>query len=191
MRPRAPRQPPPRASYAHRGLGWEAVVDAQHALYEGAGVASIVKNPAPMRPVGKAKNGVFPAVYVAEGPPDYAAMCRGACYLVDAKEHEGRWPLSKLPEHQARRFEKHVRQRGWAGVLLRTDAGIWLLPWERAPGKEGLREAWTRWREGEAARGEASLAPEDCDRIGVRLRSVDWLGTASVLFAEVPVGPPR
>ena len=92
-------------SLANRGRAWEAVIDDQHALYERAGLASCVKNPAPMKPLGKAVKGVFRAVYIAEGPPDYTAMCRGGCYILDAKEHAGaRWPLDKLPDHQAARF---------------------------------------------------------------------------------------
>lgn len=145
-----------------------------------------MKNPAPMKPIGKAKNGVFPAIYVSEGPPDYTVMCRGECYVLDAKEHEGdRWPLSKLPDHQAARFTRHMAQGGWAGVLLRTDAGTWVLPWRRGP-DGGLRPAWERWRAGRAGRGQASLSAADCDAIGIRLRSADWLTAASILFAEAP-----
>lgn len=171
-------------------MGWEAVIDDLHALYEGAGLASIVKNPAPMKPVGKAKKGVFPAVYLGEGPPDYTVVCKGGCYILDAKDHAGtRWPLDKLPDHQAARFGAHTRQGGWAGVLLRLPAGIWLLPWERRAGS-GLRPAWERWRAGAAAHGDASLTPAACDAMGMRLRSADWLTAASILFAEVPLTRP-
>ena len=157
-------------THANRGQSWEAVIDAMHALYEASGRASVIRNPAPMKPLGPGVRGVFRAAYIAEGPPDYSVQAGGVAYLFDAKSAVGsRWGLDNVKDHQAGRFTRHEAQGGVAFVLLRLGRRMWLLPWSR------LSPPWYAWRRGVAGRGGASLTDEWLAVVGVELRSPDWL----------------
>jgi penicillin-binding protein-related factor A (putative recombinase) len=164
----------PLSSTANLGKPFEEALEAMHALYLSGGRAAVTRIPAPMQPVGKAVRGVFPAIYVKRGAPDFHAQVAGASLLFDAKStiDPDRWPLADLPGHQAAAFDRHEAQQGRAFVLLLLGKVVFLLPWS------ALGPRWRRWEEGKAARGEASLTVADCDRLGYRCSWVDWLPTA-------------
>lgn len=163
-------------SLAHRGMAWQGQIDAAHYLYERAGRASCVQNPAPMKPLGKAVRGVFRAVYIAAGPPDYTVQAAGVSFLLEAKsiDNGAVFPLARVEEHQAARMDRHSAQGGHAFVLLRLQGSAWLLPWAT------LGPRWRAWHTtpGRAAPGTASLPMAALDEVGVRLRSADWLDAA-------------
>lgn len=172
--------PKPLSSTANLGKPFEDALEAMHAVYNAGGRAAVTRIPAPMQPVGKAKNGVFPAIYVKRGAPDFHAQVAGHSLLFDAKStiDEDRWPLADLPGHQAGAFDRHEAQRGRAFVLLLLGRVVYLLPWA------ALAPRWHRWDDGKAARGEASLTVADCDRLGFRCAWVNWLPTATVWLAR-------
>ena len=166
-------------SLAHRGMAWQSQIDAAHYLYERAARASCVQNPAPMKPLGKAVRGVFRAVYIAAGPPDYTVQASGVSFLLEAKsiDSDDAFPLARLELHQADRMDRHTAQLGHAFVLLRLKGAPWLLPWAQ------LGPLWRAWHAvqlagGRAKAGTASLDDTALAKVGVRLRSADWLDAA-------------
>ena len=167
------------SSTANLGKPFEEALEAMHALYNAGGRAAVTRIPAPMQPVGKAQRGVFPAIYVKRGAPDFHAQVDGASLLFDAKStiDPDRWPLADLPGHQAAAFDRHEAQRGRAFVLLLLGRAVYLLPWS------ALAPRWRRWNDGKAARGEASVTVADCERLGLRCAWVDWLPTATTWLA--------
>jgi recombination protein U len=169
----------PLSSTANLGKPFEEALEAMHALYNAGGRAAVTRIPAPMQPVGKATRGVFPAIYVKRGAPDFHAQAGGHSLLFDAKStiDPDRWPLADLPGHQAAAFDRHEAQRGRAFVLLLLGRVVYLLPWA------ALAPRYHRWSAGLAARGEASLTVADCDRLGRRCAWVDWLPTATAWLA--------
>lgn len=170
----------PLASTANLGKPFEEALEAMHALYVAGGRAAVTRIPAPMKPIGKAVRGVFPAIYVKRGAPDFHAQVDGHSLLFDAKStiDADRWELKDLPGHQAGAFDRHEAQRGRAFVLLLLGKVVYLLPWA------ALAPRYRRWERGEAARGEASLTVADCDRLGLRCAWVNWLPTATVWLAR-------
>lgn len=169
----------PLSSTANLGKPFEDALEAMHELYNLGNRAAVTRIPAPMKPIGKAVKGVFPAIYVKRGAPDFHAQVAGASLLFDAKStvDTHRWELKDLASHQAAAFDRHEAQRGRAFVLLLLGRAVYLLPWST------LAPRYRRWAAGLAARGEASLTVADCDRLGFRCSWVDWLPTASAWLA--------
>ena len=189
-------------SLANRGMGLQALLDTVHAGYQARGVAAVLPLFPPIEqlagyqplsfksggPRGRRRTAnAFPAVFKGEGPPDYAVVSGGYTLLVDAKDCEAdRWPLSHLPEHQALAFDRHVAQRGHAGILLRTPAGMWYLPWTHTAEAPRLSEWWHRWNAGEAPHGFATMTEAHLDALGCRLRTADWLPAALKIARGAP-----
>lgn len=171
--------PTPLSSHANLGRPFEGALEAIHAAYNNGGRASVTRIPAPMQPIGKAKGGVFPAIYVKRGAPDFHAQVDGSSLLFDAKStiDADRWPFSDLPPHQAAAFDRHERHGGRAFVLLLLGRVVYLLPWSE------IGQRYRRWQAGDAKRGEASLTAEDCERLGYRCAWVDWLPIARTWIA--------
>ena len=175
------------SSLANRGRALESALDTQHAVYEAQGRASVIDIPSRYKVLGRAgkSGGSLIVVPDVSGDPDYHVQAGGVSYLFDAKSCEdGRWPLDKLTQDQAARFDRHVRHGGRAFVLLSLGVERWVLPWLPFAGAEtGLRdrvEGAQAIRAGRGAkpRGWASLGPADCSAIGARVRGFDWLSAA-------------
>ncbi len=164
----------PLSQHANLGKPFEDALEDMHLLYNAGNRAAVTRIPAPMKPIGKAVKGVFPAIYVKRGAPDFHAQVAGASLLFDAKStvDAARWELKDLAAHQAAAFDRHERQGGRAFVLLLLGRVVYLLPWSE------IAQRYRRWQAGDAKRGEASLTVEDCDRLGYRCAWVDWLPTA-------------
>lgn len=184
-------------SHALRGKSWEQTLEDMHALYNQSHRAAVTRNPAPMKLLagaqlltyelrGKRLTGrAYPAVFEAEGPPDYTAQSAGYSFLLDAKETVAeRWDLALLKKHQCDAFDAHVRQRGHAFVLLHLARRMFLLPWLRGPDDDDLRGRWMQHAAGKAAHGWASLSAEQCLLLGAELRTVDWLPVALRMARE-------
>lgn len=174
------RKGPGRASLANRGRDFEDTVEDLHEkVYVPRGVCC-TRTPAPMRilrPAGKP--GQFVAVFEGEGPPDWFVQAYGRSILLELKSiADDRFPLARVEKHQAERMTRHESNGGRAAVLLRLDAGIWLLPWA------GLGPLWTAHhaRTGRAASGTASLGTDVLSVIGIPLDSADWLPAALSLW---------
>lgn len=189
------------SSRANRGRDLEEALAAQHEAYRLRGAARVRKLHPPVKQLGQhqlltyrsgnprtgpvRQSVAFPAVWEDEGPPDYLAVSGGVSMLLDAKDcAAARWPLSALEWHQADAFDDHVRHGHWAGVLLRMERRLFVLPWLRGPDDDDLRGRWVARAAGEAARGEASLTVADCLTIGAACRGYDWLPVA-LGFARV------
>ena len=165
--------------HANRGRAWQLLLEHWHDRYRRECRAVIHPTPPEVRLLTEVSaQGTFRACFRGQGPPDYTGTLApsGRSVSADAKDCAGtRWPLSKLEAHQAKDLEACHLAGGLALVLLRLGRGYrapcWSLPWET------LREWYWRWKEGEAARGQASLGPADCDAIGHRMPEPgDWLG---------------
>jgi len=175
------------SSLANRGRALESALDTQHAVYEAQGRASVIDIPSRYKVLGRAgkSGGSLIVVPDVSGDPDYHVQAGGVSYLFDAKSCEdGRWPLDKLTEDQAARFDRHVKHGGRAFVLLSLGVERWVLPWMRFAGAEtGLWDLWTTSRlvrggSGPKPRGWASVGPAECVAIGARVRGFDWLSAA-------------
>lgn len=179
---------------ANRGRDLEVALDNQHRIYELQRLASVLDIPTRFKPIGRAGKTGGSLIVVPEhsGDPDYHVQSAGVSYLFDAKSTElPRWPLDKLTEDQAARFDRHVEQGGRAFVLLQFATVVvgqparWLLPWLRFAGAEsGLRDRWNAARairagEGKKPLGWASVGVAECRAIGAPVRGFDWLSAAS------------
>lgn len=166
----------PLSATANLGKPFEEALEAMHATYNTGGKASVTRIPAPMQPIGKGVKGVFPAIYVKRGAPDFHAQVAGFSLLFDAKStiQTERWSLADLPAHQAAAFDRHEQQGGKSFVLLLLGSKVYLLPWSN------VGPVWKNRDRGLAKRGEASLTVADCDRLGFSCRWVHWLPTALV-----------
>jgi recombination protein U len=166
---------------ANLGKPFEAKLDVLHKWYNGQGVCSVFRTPPPMRivsalPSTRQKPGPpqFRCEFVGDGPPDYVAQANGVSFMFDAKmtEHPSRWSFNDLPEHQARRFDAHMKHGGVAFVLVELGFKQWLLPWTH------LGPLWWAWSSvaGRAAPGTASVPMTEP---WVRpVPSCDWLPVA-------------
>lgn len=173
-------------SLANRGVALESALDTMHRIYERQGLASVIDIPTRLRVIGRGtRPGSLLVVPDHSGDPDYHVQAGGVSYLFDAKScDQPRWPLDKLTDDQAARFDRHSKHGGRCFVLLSLDAERWVLPWHRFAGTEsGLCDRWSRaWaiRAGHGAkpRGWASVGPAECCAIGSRVRAFDWLNAA-------------
>jgi len=160
-------------SHANRGAAWERTLDGWHDLYALQGQALLVRSPPPLRMLGPGlRAGTFTACYTAAAPPDYTGLVQvggvGLAVCFDAKACAAkRWPLSKLPLHQATHFAWWERMGGRAGVLLLLGTKPYLLPWGTWAGTPGIAPAWQRWSGGSAPRGWASLDRAACEDLGL------------------------
>ena len=166
-------------THANRGMPWEAQLQRWHNTYAEGGLAWVVKQGPPMRVLGTLAKGIVKARKEGDGPPDYGGtLAGGRSVSFEAKSWSSPsrpWALSQLKDHQAAALEATHRLGGLAFVALQTRRGEWVLPWTT------LRDRYRAWQEarvrGEVERGQASLTPEDCDAIGIRMaRPGDWLG---------------
>lgn len=161
------------AGHANRGLEWQEILETWHDRYRRDRRAVIWPTPPRVKVLSRvsATTGQFRACFAGEGPPDYAGIVDGARPVVfDAKDCAGsRWSLGELQPHQARDLEAAHDRGGLAFVALRFGSGTaWVLPWSE------LGPRFWRWKDGQAARGEASIREGE---IGHPMPELgDWLG---------------
>lgn len=123
------------------------------------------------------QRGTLTRVAVGSGVADFHATVAGRSVVMECKTTgEDRWALSELA-HGAKRGEptqadgltEATAAGATAGVLLRfATRGVVWLPWE------ALGPLYRRWRDGDAALGEASLTWESACEVGVEVRALRW-----------------
>ena len=149
-----------------RGSAWEARLESWHALYRQRKIAWIVKTGAQFRILAGGKT----AEIVGEGPPDYVgALSDGRAFAADAKDcTQARWPLSRLPVHQARALHLVSELGGVSGILLRLQGEGWWIPWA------SLAPRWQAWSSKHPG-APASLTLTDCREIGRPIGAGGWV----------------
>lgn len=148
-----------------KGAAWEARLEAWHTLYRGRRLAWIAKTGAQFRILPGGRE----AQIVGEGPPDYVGtLAGGRGFAADAKDcTQPRWPLSRLPPHQARALHLVSELGGVSGILLRLDRRGWWLPWAE------LGPRWLAWSQDSG--GSASVSIADCETWGRPLGPDGWI----------------
>ena len=117
------------------------------------------------------------ADFRATGAPDYTIFTRAGFIVADAKRTErARWPLGNLHPHQAVALSAIQTMGGLGLLLISSPSGSYALPWDC------LRPLWERWHTGRAARGQASLTPDQMSAMAISQappgRMLDYLQAA-------------
>lgn len=166
------------SNLANTGKPLEDLLDRTHERYKAAGHYTARQGP-PMTAVRRGRETLFRPV--GEGPPDFQVSAAGWDFLFEAKsEKKKRWQFDCLEEHQAVSLDRWQAQGGThvSGVVLslngRVDPCYW-LPWL------AVGPRWWRWRNKQAAHGEAGVDETDCRLIGAEVHGGDWLPVAGRL----------
>tara|TARA_Y100000592_G_scaffold95451_1_gene161974 strand:- start:867 stop:1406 length:540 start_codon:yes stop_codon:yes gene_type:complete len=155
-------------------MAWEKLIESFGALYEKRGQAMLLRTPPPMRVIRPMGAGKYVCVMTGDGPPDYMMLfaidgTHPEPVLAEAKSNQsGRWQLSNLKEHQAKKLGAWHRSGGLACVLVGhqpTKTG-YILPWSK------LGIVWEQWKlrsiaNKKAPSGTASLSAANMEQMGV------------------------
>lgn len=151
-----------------RGLGWETVLEAQHAEYLRHLRAKVSKQHVPFKRTKTLGGGAFEAVYDGKADCDFAGLLHdGRGVAFDAKEVQaGAFPFSKLLLHQAKHLNAVSHFGGVSFVALHVvgDASAYVLRWDR------VGPLWWAWKT--KASKAASVLPLEIERMPVL---GDWL----------------
>lgn len=144
------------------GRVWEAQLAQLHARYQSSGRAVIVRNHPEVRVKRDRSGRIVGADFRATGAPDYTLFTLSGFIVADAKRTErARWPLGNLHPHQAVALSAIQTMGGLGLLLVSSPSGSYALPWDC------LRPLWERWHTGRAARGQASLTPDQMSAMAI------------------------
>jgi len=144
------------------GEVFERVIDRSCAVYADMGYAYIIKTPEPMRPIGRAGDGKFIAVYTGTAQPDYKGCLNGGrCVVFEAKHTDSdKIAQSRVTANQTAMLDRYNALGAWCFVLV-SFGGIdcFRIPWEVW---QGMKERF----------GRKSMTKEDCEPFRVKANLV-------------------
>lgn len=156
-----------RESHAHRGMGFEAMLNRAHVLYERTGHAKVEKIEVGFRQAGS-------ETFRIKTPFDYyGTLAGGTALYFDAKSFDGgSAALSDLARkpHQLEALVAHERMGALAGLMIHS--------------RQANRVYWLGALKARELADKARFAPKGRVKGVLKSLSVEWLGENATFLCE-------